>query len=292
PAMVKKITEITGQKPVIGGHSTGGLVCFTYLEGAYLDAAEVIKGRTAKTKYLPHVKVSDDLAKERNNSVKGFIALDPAVAPYLPSDLDNPLIWSVVGMPIALPLDTMMESMLVKSGSDDMTMSYMMNNLFDGLSDLGIKYSDSIWEYFDFFRTSLVDDYVIDYFVRYATANCYIRMLGQFADWGVFVHMREGYKNGPENAKKLTPKARADGDGYLYYEDHMINITAPILCLGSESDGMQITDRIKDLMMDVKTPHKLDIIEDIPNSGHADLPIGYTAPTMVFPVVSDWLDSL
>ena len=292
PAMVKKINDVTGLKPVIGGHSTGGLVCWVYLQGAYLDVNEVIEGRNAKPAYIPHVKVSAELARERNSSVKGFIALDPAVAPNLPESLDVYWIWQIIGLPVVLPLDDMMEALLVQSGSDAMTMTEIMNYLFNELSNLGIQYPDSIFQYFDFFRTANVDPHVLDYFMRYATANGYLRMIAQYADWGIHLHMREGHRNGAENAKLVMPGERQDGDGYLYFEDHMINMTTPLLCLSSESSGMQITDRINDYLMFAKTPHELDDINEIPGTAHADLPIGYQAPTILFPIMSEWLNQL
>lgn len=293
PAMVQKITEVTGLKPVIGGHSTGGLVCWTYLQGAYIDGAEAIKGRNSKPRYIPHVKVSRELAEQRNGSVKGFIALDPAVAPYLPREMNAYWMWYLIDAPIVLPLDDMMGSMLAESGSDDMTMTEIMSYLFGGLSGLGIQYPESVFQYFDFFRTSNVDPCVLDYFMRYATTNGYMRMIAQFADWGIHVHMREGFNNGPENAgSNVMPEERKDGDGFLYYEDHMINITAPIICVGSASDGMQITDRIKELLINAKTPHELDTVDEVPGSAHADLPIGYSAPTILFPMLNEWLNQL
>ncbi len=33
-AAIRKVYEVTGKHPVIGGHSTGGLVSYVYLQGA------------------------------------------------------------------------------------------------------------------------------------------------------------------------------------------------------------------------------------------------------------------
>ncbi|MBN1495721.1 MAG: hypothetical protein JXA07_03070 [Spirochaetes bacterium] len=289
PALVTKVTEVTGRKPFIGGHSTGALVCYVYLQGAYINGEEAIQGRKASPPYIPHVKVSKELAVERNNSVKGYIGIDPAVAPPLPSFLDIYLIWEILKMPIVLPLDTMMDALLVKSGSDNMAMTDIMDYLFNGIDQLAIAYPDSVAKYLQFFRTSEVDPYVLDYFFRYATANAYLRMFSQYADWGLNEAMREGYTNGPENTGVVMPKERKDGDGYYYYEDHMSNMTAPMICLTSECNGLVATEFIARYLTDLKTPNALDLVYQVPNTAHADLPIGYQAPTIVFPMINEWL---
>ncbi|MBN2158548.1 MAG: hypothetical protein JW807_04060 [Spirochaetes bacterium] len=290
PAMVKKVTEVTGLKPFIGGHSTGALTCYVYLQGAYIDANEAINGRNAPTPYIPHVKVSSELAQQRNNSVRGFIGIDPAVAPPLPEFIDTFLIWSIIDLPIVLPLDTMMETMLIESGSDDMTMTEMMDYIFNGLDNLAIMYPDSVFQYLQFFKTANVDPYVLDFFIRYATSNGYLRMIAQYADWGLNLAMREGFNNGPENTGKVMPKSREEGDGYYYYEDHMGNITTPMICLLSEANGLVASELVSKYLVDLKTPHAKDLIYEIPGTAHADLPLGYTAPTVMFPMMSEWMN--
>jgi hypothetical protein len=289
PALVKKVTEVTGRKPFIGGHSTGALACYVYLQGAYINGDEAIKGRNASPPYIPHVKVSSELAKERNSSIKGYIGIDPAVAPPLPSFLDIYLIWEILKTPIVLPLDTMMETLEVQSGYTGMEFEEIMSYLFNGIDQLAIAYPDSVAKYLQFFRTSEVDPYVLDYFMRYAVSNAYVRMFAQYADWGLNEAMREGYTNGPENTGVVMPKGRKAGDGYYYYEDHMSNITTPTICLMSQCNGLVATDMVYKYLLNLKTPNKLDYFYEVPNTAHADLPIGYQAPAVVFPMIGEWL---
>jgi len=54
---IDKVIEITNKKPIIGGHSTGGLVGYGYLQGTYFDTA------------TGHVRNSIELAKERNKKL-------------------------------------------------------------------------------------------------------------------------------------------------------------------------------------------------------------------------------
>jgi hypothetical protein len=290
PALVQKVTEVTGLKPFIGGHSTGALACYVYLQGAYIDGVEAIQGRNASSPYIPHVKVSRDLAKKRNSSVKGYIGIDPAVAPPLPSFLDTYLIWYILKAPVVLPLDTMMETLEVKSGYTGMEFAEIMSYIFSGIDELAIQYPDSVVAYLQFFRTSEVDPYVLDFFIRYAVSNAYLRMFSQYADWGLNNAMREGYTNGPENTGVVMPKGRKDGDGYYYYEEHMSNITTPMICLLSECNGLVATELVNQYLIELKTPNDLDHVYEVPNTAHADLPIGYQAPTVVFPMIGEWLN--
>ena len=96
PAAIAKVKSVTGKRMFIGGHSTGGLVAYNYLQGAYMEygissaswAKKAYYQLCYKLGYQPHVKGSAALAQTRNADVKGFIGLDPAGVPALPNLLD------------------------------------------------------------------------------------------------------------------------------------------------------------------------------------------------------------
>jgi pimeloyl-ACP methyl ester carboxylesterase len=74
PALVSVITERTGMKPVIFGHSMGGVVCYGYLQGADYRLDEGVRRL-----------VSDpDLARERNEAVAGVVSLAGPASFYWP----------------------------------------------------------------------------------------------------------------------------------------------------------------------------------------------------------------
>lgn len=287
PALVQQVTKVTGKKPVIGGHSTGGVACYIYLQGAYMDNDEVMAGKKADPTYLPHVKVSAQLAQERNGSVKGYLALDPAVVPPLPSTLNKEGLWKILYKPILLPLDAIMETLLVDSKSTGTGMSEFMDKVFDKLN-ANMDYSPGM-EMLHFWETSNMDPYVLDYFMRYAVTNMYLRIMAQYADWGLNNAMREGYTNGRENVGVVVPQPRTQGDGYYYYEDHMANITTPMLCLLSEYTGLVSSSIVLDYLIEAKTQHPLDQYFEVPGTAHADLPAGIQAPTIMFPMIQAWL---
>jgi hypothetical protein len=255
-----------------------------------MDNDEVMAGKKADPTYLPHVKMSAQLAKERNASVKGYLALDPAVVPPLPSTLNKEGLWKILYKPILLPLDAIMETLLVDSKSTGTGMSEFMDKVFDKLN-ANMDYSPGM-EMLHFWETSNMDPYVLDYFMRYAVTNMYIRIMAQYADWGLNHVMREGYTNGRENVGVVVPQPRKEGDGYYYYEDHMANITTPIFCLLSEYSGLVSSGIVLDYLIEAKTPNPLDQYYEVPGTAHADLPAGIQAPTIMFPMIRDWLSKI
>lgn len=292
PALVQRVTELTGMKPVIGGHSTGGVACYIYLQGAYMDINEVMEGKAASPTYLPHVKVSKELAVERNNSVRGYLALDPACIPPLPEGLDTPDMWTLCYQPVVLPFDDIMQTLLVDSQYTGLLMTDMLNTLFGYMAREAIK-DPANCEWLHFFESSNnVDKYVLDSFFRYAVSNANLRIFSQYYDWGMNINMREGWTNGLENINVVTAPAKKDGDGYYYYEDHMDNITTPTMMILSYYSGIVDTATVLKYIYDRKTRHQLDTYYEVPGTAHADLPIGYTAPSVIFPRMSDWLNKL
>lgn len=290
PAMIGKITEVTGLKPMVGGHSTGATATYMYLTGAYMDIDEVMAGKNADPVYLPHVKISDELAQQRNNAIRGFLAIDPASIPPLTDILDRDLIWRIVSMPQILPLDNLMQRMLVDSRSTRMIMSSTMASLFDLISDNAETYE--ILEGLHFFETDNVDPYVFDHYIRYAVGNMALRIVSQYDDWGINLHVREHYNNGEENKDLKAAPPKAQGDGYTYYEDHMDNITVPTICALSEYDGLVAAQTVIEYVMEAKTPHPMDYYFIMPDTAHADLPCGRTAATLLFPAIGDWIDQV
>ncbi len=76
PALVAAVTERTGMKPVIFGHSMGGVVCYGYLQGADYEVDGAVRRL-----------VSDpDLARERNEAVAGVVSLAGPASFYWPKD--------------------------------------------------------------------------------------------------------------------------------------------------------------------------------------------------------------
>lgn len=293
PAAVEKVRAVTGKKPVIGGHSTGGLCAYLYLQGITMDAAVVAAGE-----YLPHVTSSPQLALERNAGVKGFVGLDPAGIPFYPYSwlLDNESTFKALGQPVLVDLDAVLPWVLsllppvIVSGAIDVTFktitafaqafpSYLPDwaNLFGGL---------------DFWRTGNMNGYVEDFHARLVFSSFYMGVTAQYSDWAINGVFREHWQNGLENQGRVTPPDRSEGDGYYYYEDNMSRMTAPAFAVFSDASGLVDTDTMVGILFAGKSAHPMDSWIEIPNSGHIDVVNGNRAPTVSYPALADWLDGL
>lgn len=291
PALVKKVADVTRKKPIIGGHSTGGVACYIYLQGAYMDTDEVIKGAKADPPYLPHVKMSTRLAAERNAGVRGFLGIDPAMIPPLPDWMDLEILWEIIRIPLYIPVDDLFTAILVDSGYTGTLMDDIVNTLI-GTIDTWCADNNPDLEFIHFWQIDNMDPYVLDYFMRYATTSIYLRVFAQYYDWGMNLNMREGWTNGLENIDVVTAPEKTDGDGYYYYEDHMTNVTTPTACFLSYHDGLVKSETIINYLMKAKTPTDLDTWYVIPGTAHADLPCSKQAAAIMFPMIGEWLDKL
>ncbi|HBO92204.1 MAG TPA: hypothetical protein DD667_02905, partial [Gammaproteobacteria bacterium] len=127
---------------------------------------------------------------------------------------------------------------------------------------------------------------------RIAFSSFYLGGIAQYADWGINGEFREHWQNGQENANLVVPPNRAPGDGYYYFNDYMSRMTVPAFSVFSASSGLVDTATMVDTIYNGKTYNSKDAWIEVPNSGHIDVVNGNQAPTVSFPAIADWLDSL
>ena len=207
PAAIAKVKSVTGKRMFIGGHSTGGLVSYAYLQGAYLDYGSA-KTTSAKKAYYqlcfilgfqPHVKASASLAQTRNADIKGFIGLDPAGVPPLPRLLNTDLMWTLVGSEIYLPLDAVSQALLQQFPSQVLVgVSDIMFGTINKVANGNSSLSD-LFDYLNFWLVKDMDPCMEDWMLRYSVAGSSIRGFGQYMDLGLNNTIREHYLNGAEN---------------------------------------------------------------------------------------------
>ncbi|MEA2101716.1 MAG: hypothetical protein U9P80_03960 [Thermodesulfobacteriota bacterium] len=308
PACVEKVYEITGKYPFIGGHSTGGLVSYVYLQGVTLDTGKLGNG------YIPHVYSDPALAEARNAKIPGFIGIDPAGIPPMPDYVDHDVVWALMWMPVYLDLETLMGEYLnnLLPGKEpiiisvDMLMGFVFE--MDGFYQL---FGDSlpeimnVFEYLNFWNTHNMHDYVEDYFARYAASSCYLRGMSQYFDSGMHKVMREHWTNGEGNGLLLKgPDPAPETDGYYYYipqspydyasdQNTMKKVTVPATVVLSYTDSLVDADEVIRDFMYAKTFNALD--DDphlIPDTGHVDVVCGDSAPYTSFGFIGAWLDSV
>lgn len=295
PPCIEKVYEETGQYPVIGGHSTGGLVSYIYLQGAYIDAEELGNG------YIPHVKCDTALAAERNKNIKGFIGLDPAGVPPIP--LKNLVrtypAYSVLGLAFYLDFDTLFENLVDPLILDKTFLKKVADLIFGSISYFAESFNGflpedlDIWGAMDFWKVDNTHPFMEDYFVRFCPSSVCLRALSQYIDCGGVGRLREHWKNGEENKNQLMgSKPGSDGDDYYYYDEHMYLMEVPAICIFSESSSLVSTSSQVDLLMEGKTPHFNDEWYEVPGSAHIDVPLGLNAPSFSFVKIGEWLDKV
>ena len=298
PAAIAKVKTLTGKRMYIGGHSTGGLVSYAYLQGCYLD----YNGQADKTAfykaageegYQPHVKADPLLAIARNADIKGFIALDPAGRPPLPSYLNTDIFWSLMSSRFYLPLDVASQS-LFQLFPTEVTVT-VEQVLFGAINTWDQIYlmngmENSLFGYLDFWYMQDTNRYMQDFMARYVLSGCSVRCLAHYMDNGLNQTIREFWMNGIENQGTIIPPTPDPGrDGYYYYSEHMDRVTVPIIACLSDSGSLVNPLYAYQDIISKKTPHSLDEWYTIEGTAHVDLVIGKKTPSEVFPKVGAWL---
>ncbi len=290
-ACVKKVVEVTGKAPFIGGHSTGGFSCYAYLQGASFDLDELREG--ARKGYTPHVKANPLLAAARNAMIKGFIALDPGLTPNVPQSIDVPVMWQLFGQAAYLDLDTLMENVVNPLITDSDIMITTIDTVFDLISETNRAYGEylDVIPCLDFWYMSNMHPFMNDFFARYACSSVYVRGLGQWGDIGLHMAIREFWRNGVENKDVVqAPEPDPGNDGYYYYDRNMDLLTIPTIAVLSYSDALVRAEDVITYLMEAKTYNAGDEYHLIPNSAHLDVICGLNAPYITFPLVGEWLD--
>lgn len=293
PAAVDKVRDVTGKKPVIGGHSTGGLCAYLYLQGITMDATVLAQGE-----YVPHVTSSAILAAQRNKNVAGFLGLDPAGAPLLAYEwlIDSPLVFDTLALEALMDLDAIMPAVasllhpVIVAGSID-TIWGIIGSLADAFPEELPRWAD-LFGALDFWSTENMNLYVEDYIVRMGVSSFYLGGFAQYADWGINGTLREHWQNGAENANRVNPPDPGEDDGSYHYQDNMARLTVPAFAIFSESDALVSTDLMVESLFNGKTFNAKDDWIEVPNTGHVDIVNGDNAPTLSYPAIADWLDRL
>ncbi|OUS31143.1 hypothetical protein A9Q99_04835 [Gammaproteobacteria bacterium 45_16_T64] len=295
PAVIDKVMDVTGKKPVIGGHSTGGLVTYLYLQGIHMDARAAKKGD-----YVPHLESSEVLALERNNNIAGFLGLDPAGSPPLAYEalIDSGLVWTVLSQPWYIDLDLVVGDVIMPAVPTTLT-SGAISFIFSSISNLADAFPEGllpgyadVFGALDFWHVENMNRYTEDYIGRLGLSSMYLRTLAQYADWGINGVFREHWMNGEENSHLTVPPDAMEGDGYYYYADYMDRMTVPALSFFSSSSALVNTEVMVELIYNGKTPHPLDQWLEVSGTGHLDVVMSDNTPATMFPRIGQWLSEL
>jgi len=304
PAAIAKVKAVTGKKMFIGGHSTGGLVAYEYLQGAYLDSGSATTASAKKAYYqlcyafgyMPHVKASASLAASRNADIKGFIGIDPAGVPPLPNLLDSTLFWTLVGTRLYLPLDDISDNLI--SLFPEKPLVGLLEGVF-GMINKAAAGDSSIGDFFDylnFWVVEEIDPCLEDWTVRYSIGGAALRGFGHYMDMGLHNTIREHYLDGKENylskliAGGSTPNPGKDG--YYYYSSNMARMTVPLIVFSSSAGSLVSPEATYDFLISKKSPTAYDTWYVVSGTGHFDLALGKKMPTAMFPQMGAWLKTV
>ena len=311
PAAIAKVKSVTGKRMFIGGHSMGGFVSYAYLQGAYLDYGSATTAIAKKAYYLlcyalgfqPHVKATASLAKTRNADIRGFIGLDPAGKPPVPSLLNTVLTWTMVGSAIYLPFDGVSQVLLQLFPSlvlvPAVDIIFGILNIADAaVAALGVSPDDNLFKYMDFWLVMNTDPCMEDWMARYGLSGVAMRGMGHYMDNGLNNTIREHYLNGLENYTSLVllttggPPPNPGHDGYYYYSENMSRMTVPLIVFSSTEGSLVTPQATYDTIISKKSPTAYDTWYVLSNTAHADLAVGKKMTTTLFPQLGAWLKTV
>lgn len=266
PALVSEVTVRTGKKPVLMGHSMGGVVCYGYLQGATYELDNGAR----------RLASDPDLAKERNDGVAGVVSLAGPASFYWP--MDSRYYWLVASpvsrlflhafravlmrlsaRPRPVPVEASVVGLIRRAprlaylvlsvgyyffaNLKNMDREMMMESAFSGMSDVSVRE-----------QCQLIDALL--------TGDLIARPL----DGG-------DTRDAPHNLTR-----------------HMNMITAPILFVAAEFDAVHPAVLYRDGFERVSSAVK--DFKCFTGYGHVDLIQGYGIRDTVLPYVAGWLEKV
>ncbi len=285
PAIISKVREVTGQKPVWIGHSMGGVMANMYLEGC----------RFANMDDADSSVVSDPaLAAERNDgdgpqALKAYIPVD---GPSYPCGDIPWLIAKLLYVALYVPWNLDIRPITANLGGLVASPVLALEEIFRQVW-AGFGYPDLFLplNFLPCFVPGNLDANLASYFITYGADGFSSRAVVQFLDACDNGKMREDYRNGTFNWWRLFPPEPAAGDGYYYYSDHLDAISLPTFVLIDATRDITNPEDVK-AVYDLKTRNAHDDYYVVPNSAHADIVMGFSAPSDMFPRIGAWLKSL
>ena len=283
PAIVTKVRELTGQKPVWVGHSMGSTMAYMFLQGArFTDPVN------AQSKIIS----DPDLVAERNDgegpqALKALVDLDGPVIPggSIASFL-RPLAFMLLGAPVYLDLRPLTANFGYLASSPMLALQSLLAAV-SGM--LGLIPGMDIFNIVRLINPKNISGCVSNFFFQFGVDGVSARVLTHFADAITYRKLREDWHNAPKWG--TVPPAPKAEDGYYYYSDNLAKISLPALVIADSTRDITNPEDIQGFY-NKKTRNTNDKFYVIPNTAHVDLVIGLNAPKELFPKIGDWLKSL
>ncbi len=279
-AVVKKVRQITGRKPIYIGHSMGATMAYIYLQGA------VFKGLAN-----PKVVSVPAKARMRNNgsgseAVRGFVNLDGPIVPSVNVCIPSIVFFFLV--PEACISTGGIDPSLAECSAD---IIILMERILWALKDCLPDFLKPIAAAIRFVNPANIDINVLKFHSGYVGGGLHTHAMAQYSDSIKWKKLREYYRNGVFGRLVIFPPRPYPGDGYYYYSDNMHKITLPSLVLADATCDITDPDDIKSFYLK-KGRNCLDEFHVMRDTAHLDLVNGLLAPYETFPVIGRWLKKL
>ena len=266
PALIRRVTESTGKKPVLMGHSMGGVVCYGYLQG--VDYHE----EDGKRDLRPDI----DLARERNDSVAAVVSLTGPASFYWPKDCWH---YWLVASPFSRFFLRGLRAWLIRLArrANQVPIESSVINLINrapGLAYIVLKAGYSLFANLRNMNREMLFE----------------AWLSGLSD----VSIREAYQlvNALLTRDLVGSSAMEgeDGDGQHNFTKSMHLVSAPILFIVGELDIVNASVLYRDGYQQVSSRTK--DYNCFKGYGHMDLIQGLEISTTVLPYVTDWLEKV
>ena len=309
PAIIDKVIDTTGQLPFWIGHSMGGMIAYMYLEGVKYDYVKVDerwgwkkhgwwwKWEKIEDIYDWRIVCDEQLSQIRNNKLRGLITVgSPAKMDweihlnlwnfwrYLnPNDYwrynflveeisKNPLVFLVLKNMDQIPLSVILDFL-----TDDIeNIPFIGPELATIIEWIAGNISDSFLGAQVWYAPNMTPDIaytVLDYGVESISSN----VLLQFIKCAKYHNWQDFYDNDPMREP-------------FVYSDNYDKITLPVLIITGDKDKLANWKIIRDeLYSKISSQDKQFVL--LENFGHVDMCVGINAPTVVYPLIENWLSN-
>lgn len=284
PAIVSKVREVTGKKPVWIGHSMGSTMAYIYLQGCRFEVEDNPDTRVISDPALVRMR-NDGCGKQ---ALKGFVDLDGPIVPpgSVPQEMQA-LAWWALYVPFYLDMRPFADSLGWMVSSPTLAFETLLRMVWESLDCPDLGWLNSLLS----INSRNLDPGVSAYIIQNAVDGVSTRVMAHFSDAGTCGRFREDWRNRPLGCFLVCPPPPGEGDGYYYYSDNLGKISLPSLVVADAT--LDITDPADiERFYRGKTRNRRDRFMLVPDTAHVDLAVGLNAPTSLFPAIGAWLASL
>lgn len=263
PALIGAVTAETGKKPVVMGHSMGGVVCYGYLQGV-----EYIEENGRKC-----LRPREDLVRERNDSIAAVVSLAGPASFYWPRD--SRYYWLLAAPPSRVVVRALRAALVgVCRRKSQVPIESSIVKLIERAP--GIAYVLISIGYYFFMNLKNINREMLMESAISGMSDVSFHQLYQLVNAVITGDLIGSCELGTDTAAGHNITANMD------------LISAPILFVAAELDAVRPDILYRDGFERVSSETRE--YRSFDGYGHIDLLQGIDAGEQVFPYVADWLD--